>query len=77
MVDMRQEMRDRWACRTFPHRLASEVKANLRDQMQENRIIFEEQCPDWLEQEERVDAPNQKMDDPWSIPLNLKHGELR
>ena len=40
-------------------------------------ISTEEQCLDWLEQEERVDAPNQTLDDPWSIPLNVERGELR
>ena len=31
----------------------------------------------WLEDEERVDAPNQKLEDLWSIPLPLERGELR
>ena len=35
-----------------------------------------EQCLDWLEQEERLDTPNQKVDDLWAIPLNLERGEL-
>ena len=61
--EMRQDARDKWACRTFPHRLASELKADLRDQIWEERISTEEQCLDCLEQEERVDAPNQKLDD--------------
>ena len=26
--EMRQDARDKWACRTFPHRLASELKAD-------------------------------------------------
>ena len=64
--DMRQEIRDKWACRTFPHRLGSEPKADLRDLISEKRISTEEQCLDWLEQEEGVDAPNQKLDDLWS-----------
>ena len=71
------KVRDKWACRTFPHQLASELKAALRDQIQEKRITTERQCLDWLEQEERVDAPNQRVDDLWSIPLNLERGELR
>ena len=75
--EIRQDVRDKWACRIFPHLLASELKADLRDQIREKRIITEERCRDWLEQEERVDAPNQKMDDLWSIPLNLERGELR
>ena len=75
--EMRQDARDKWACRTFPHRLGSELKADLRDQIREKRISTEEQCVDWLEQEEGVDAPNQKLDDLWSIPLNFERGELR
>ena len=50
--EMRQDARDKWACRTFPHRLASELKADLRDQIREKRISTEMQCLDWLEQEE-------------------------
>ena len=75
--ERRQDARDKWACRTFPHRFASELKAYLRDRIREMRISTEEQCLHWLEQEERVDAPNQKFDDLWSIPLNLERGELR
>ena len=75
--EMQQNARDKWACCTFPHCLASELKADLRDQIREKRISTEEQCLDWLELEERVDAPNQKLKDLWSIPLNLEHGELR
>ena len=75
--EMRQDARDKWASRIFPHRLASELKADLRDPIREKRISMEEQCLDWLEQEERVDAPNQTLDDLWSIPLNLECGELR
>ena len=75
--EMRQDARDKWACRTFPHRLAPELKADLRDQIREKRISTEEQCLDWLEPEERVAAPNQTLDDLWSIPLNLKRRELR
>ena len=69
--------RDKWACRTFPHLLAPKLKADLRDAIQEKMIRTEEQCLDWLEQEERVDTPNQKLDDLWAIPLNLERGELR
>ena len=74
---MRQDIPDKWAYCTFPHRLASELKAGLRDQIGQKRISAVEQCLDWLEQEERVDAPNQKLDDLWSVPLNLERGELR
>ena len=75
--DMRQEIPDKWACRTFPHRLASELKADLRDQIREKRISTEEKCLDWSEQEERVDATDQKSDDLRSIPPNFERGELR
>ena len=75
--EMRHDARDKWACRTFPHCLASELKADLRDQIREQKISTEEQCLDWLEQEERVDAPNQRLDNLWSIPLNLERGEWR
>ena len=62
---LRSDVRDKWACRTFPHRLAPETKADLRDAIREKRIRAEEQYLDWLEQEERVDTPNQKLDDLW------------
>ena len=61
--EMRQNARDKWACRAFPHRLATELKADLHDQILKKKISTEEQCLDWLEQEERVDAPNQRLDD--------------
>ena len=67
----------KWACCTFPHLLAPKLKAELRDAIQERMIRTEEQCLDWLEQEERVDTPNQKLDDLWAIPLNFERGELR
>ena len=34
-------------------------------------------CVDWLEDEESVDAPNQKTDDLWNIPFKFERGELR
>ena len=40
-------------------------------------IKTEQVCLQWLEEEERVDAPNQKLKDLCSIPLPLEHGELR
>ena len=52
--EMRQDARDKWACRTFPHRLASELKADLRDPIRERRISTEEQCLDWLNQEKEL-----------------------
>ena len=57
--------------------MALELKADLRDAIREKRICTEEQCLDWLEQEERLDTPNQKVHDLWAIPLNLERGELR
>ena len=54
-----------------------ELKADLCDTIQEKRIRAEERCLDWLEHEERVDTPNQKLDDMWAIPLNLECGELQ
>ena len=69
--------RDMWACGTFPHRLAPKLKEDLRCATRQKRIRAEEQCLDCLEQEERVDTPNQKLDDLWAIPLNLKRGEWR
>ena len=69
--------RDKWVCRTFPHRLAQDLKENLRDQIREGLIQMEQACLQWLEDEERVDAPNQKLEDLWSIPLPLERGELR
>ena len=40
-------------------------------------IQTEQACLQWLEDEERVDAPNQKFEDLWSIPLPLERGKLR
>ena len=40
-------------------------------------IQTEQACLQWLEEEERVDAPNQKLEDLWSIPLPLERRELR
>ena len=71
------DVRDKWACRTFPNRLAPELKADLRDAIPEKGIRKEDQCLDWLEQEERVDIPNLKPDDLWAILLHLERGELR
>ena len=70
--EMRQD-----ACRTFPHRLPSELKAELHDRIREKRISTEGQSLDWLEQEQRITAPNQTLDDIWSIHLNLERAELR
>ena len=75
--EMRGAPRDKWVCRTFPHRLAQDLKEELRDQIREGLIHTEQACLQWLEDEERVDAPNQKLEDLWSIPLQLDRGELR
>ena len=40
--EMRQDSRDKWACCTFPHFLASELNADLRDQVREKRTSTEE-----------------------------------
>ena len=75
--EMRGAPRDKWVCRTFPHRLVQDLKEELRDQIREGLIRTEQACLQWLEDEERVDALNQKLEDLWSIPLPLDRGELR
>ena len=75
--EMKGAPRDKWVCRTFPHRLAQDVREELRDQIREGLIQTEQACFQWLEDEERVDAPNQKLENLWSIPLLLARGELR
>ena len=75
--EMKGAPRDKWVCRTFPHRLAQDLKEELRDQIREGVIQTEQACLQWLEDEERVNAPNQKLEDLWSIPLLLERGELR
>ena len=75
--EMRGAPRDKWVCRRFPHRLAQDLKEELRDQIREGVIQTEQACLQWLEDEEGVDAPNQKSEDLWSIPLPLNCGELR
>ena len=74
---MRGARRDKWVCRTFPHRLAQDLKEELQDQIREGLIHTDQACLQWLEDEERMDAPNQKLEDLWSIPLQLDRGELR
>ena len=49
------------ACRAFPNLSAPELKADLRDAIREKRIRTEEQCLDWLEQEEGVDTPTEGL----------------
>ena len=75
--EMRGAPRDKWVCRTLPHRLAQDLKEELRDQIREGLIQTEQACLQWLEYEERVDAPNQKWEDLWSFLLPLERGELR
>ena len=57
--EMKGAPRDKWVCRTFPHRLAQALEEELRDQIREGVIQTEQACLQWLEDEERVDAPNQ------------------
>ena len=75
--EMKGAPRDKWVCRTFPHRLAQDLKEELRDQIREGLIQTEQPCLQWLEDEERVDAANQKLEDLWSILLPLERGEWR
>ena len=75
--EMKGVSRDKWVCGTFPHRLAQDLKEELKDQIREGLIQTEQACLQWLEDEERVDAPNQKWEDLWCIPLPLERGELR
>ena len=69
--EMKGAPRDKWVCRAFPHRLEQDLKEELRDQIREGLIQTEQACLQWLEDEERVDAPHQKLKDLWSIPLPL------
>ena len=52
------------------------LQEELRDQIRERLIQTEQACLQQLEDENRVDAPNQKLEDLWSIPLPLERGEL-
>ena len=58
---MKGAPRDKWVCRTFPHRLAQDLKEELRDQIREGLIQTEQACLQWLEDEERVDAPKPEV----------------
>ena len=69
--EMKGAPRDKWVCRTLPHRLAQDLKEELRDHIREGVIRTEQACLQWLEDEERVDAPNQMLEDLWSLPLPL------
>ena len=42
--EMRGAPRDKWVCRTFPHRLAQDLKEELRDQIREGLIGTEQAC---------------------------------
>ena len=75
--EMKGAPKDKWVCWTFPHRLAQDLKEELRDQIREGLIQTEQACLQWLEDEEQADAPNQKLEVFWSIPLPLERGELR
>ena len=74
---MKGAPRDKWVCRTFPHRLAQDLKEELKDQIREGLLQTEQACLQWLDDEERLDALNQKLEDLWSTPLPLERGELR
>ena len=74
---MKGAPRDKWVCRTLPHRLAQDLKEELRNQIREGLIQTEQACLQSLQDEEQVDAPNQKLEDLWSIPLPLEREELR
>ena len=75
--EMKGAPRDKWVCRIFPHRLAQDLGEELRDQIRGRMIQTEQACLQWLEDEEQVEAPNQRLEDLWSIPLPLGRGELR
>ena len=45
--EMRGAPRDKWVCRTFPHRLAQDLKEELRDQIPEGLIRTEQACLQW------------------------------
>ena len=49
-MQLGSDARDMWAYSMFPNWLTPELKADLRDAIQEKRIRTEEQCLDWLEQ---------------------------
>ena len=61
--EMRGAPRDKWVRPTFPDRLTQHLKEELRNQIREGLIQTEQACLQWLEDEERVDAPNQKLED--------------
>ena len=42
--EMKGAPRDKWVCRTFPHRLAQDLKEELRDQIREGVIQTEQAC---------------------------------
>ena len=42
--EMRGAPRDKWVCRTFPHRLAQDLKEELRDQIRDTLIQTEQAC---------------------------------
>ena len=50
---MKGATRDKWVCGTFPHRLAQDLKEELRDQIRGGLIQTEQACLQWLEDEER------------------------
>ena len=59
--EMKGAPRDKWVCRTFPHWLAQDLKEEVRDQIREGSIQTKQACLQWLEDEERVDAPQPEV----------------
>ena len=59
--EMKGAPRDKWVCSTFLHRLAQDLKEELRDQICKGVIQTEQACLQWLEDEERVDAPKPEV----------------
>ena len=55
--EMRGAPTDKWVCRTFPHRLAQDLKEEPRDQIREGVIQTEQACLQWLEDEDKWTPP--------------------
>ena len=54
--EMKGAPSDKWVCRTFPHRLAQDLKEEVRDQIREGLIQTEQARLQWLQDEERVEV---------------------
>ena len=66
--EMRGAPRDKWVCRTFPHRLAQNLKEELRDQIREGLIHTEQACLQWLE-----DVGSLKLVEDWNESSEIPH----